>query len=260
MKILAIGDLCGEIGVAALTASLPVLIEELKPDLVVVNAENADVVGLRPVQADAVFTAGADIITLGNHTFHRSQIVSLLDSDRRVLRPANFTDRAPGRGYTQLTKNGVRFGVLNLIGRCQLDFNADSPFIAAERHITGGDADIVVVDFHAEATSEKAAMAYFLDGKAAVLYGTHTHVQTSDERVFPQGLGFITDLGMTGAYDSVLGVQWQQSLQRFLGGVPERYETPRKGVVVTEGALFTVDEKTAGCTAIERVRYFGEVE
>lgn len=260
MKILAIGDVCGEIGQAALAVSLPELCRKYEPDLVIVNGENADGVGIRPAQAERIFNAGAHVITLGNHTFNRNYIVPLLDSDKRLLRPLNYTDHAPGHGFLVLERCGVTVGVMSLIGRCELDFNADNPFLVAEKQLQAAKVDVVIVDFHAEATSEKAAMAYFLDGHAAVLFGTHTHVQTCDERLFPQGLGFITDIGMTGAYDSVIGVRAHQSLGRFLGQVPERYETPTSGATVTEGALFTVDEKSKACTAIERIRVFGEIE
>ncbi|MCL2545633.1 MAG: YmdB family metallophosphoesterase [Oscillospiraceae bacterium] len=261
MKLLTIGDVCGEIGLIALSQALPKLIQTHKPDLIVVNGENADVIGLTPLQAERIFMMGAHVVTLGNHAFGRGQIASVLDKDERILRPLNLTKHAPGGGYIELPCRSVTVGVMCLIGRCYMEHNFDNPFLAAEAQLAQSNADIVVVEFHAEATSEKMAMAYHLDGldsRVVALYGTHTHVQTSDERVFPNGMGAITDIGMTGAYDSILGVKPHQSLNRYLGKMPERYTSPQSGATVVEGAVFSVDTESKKCIGIERVRVFGE--
>ena len=169
-----------------------------------------------------------------------------------LLRPANYTGRAPGRGCGIYDLGRVRIRVLNLIGRCDLAWGADNPFTAADRLLEEGEADFTLVDFHAEATSEKLAMGYNLDGRVSALWGTHTHVPTADERVCPKGTGYITDLGMTGVIESVLGIDPRQSVEGFLGGLPGRYRAP-EGPAKLQGAIFTLDSATGLCTAVERI-------
>jgi len=192
------------------------------------------------------------VVTLGNHTFGKMQIKDMLDDTPWLLRPANFTGRSPGRGCGVYDVNGLRFRVMNLIGRCDLNWGADNPFTKADQLLEQERADVTLVDFHAEATSEKLAMGYYLDGRVSALWGTHTHVPTADERVYPAGTGYLTDLGMTGAVESVLGIEPWQSVETFLGGLPGRYKSPA-GPAKMQGAVFTVDTETGRCTAVERV-------
>ena len=169
-----------------------------------------------------------------------------------LLRPANLSGRAPGHGCEIFDLGGVRIRVLNLIGRCDLSWGADNPFTAADRNLERGEAELTLVDFHAEATSEKLAMGYYLDGRVSALWGTHTHVPTADERVYPKGTGYITDLGMTGPVESVLGIEPAQSVESFLGGLPGRYR-PAAGPCKLQGAVFTLDGSTGRCTGVERI-------
>jgi len=253
LRVLAVGDVVGEGGMAYLAAHLRSLKKRKGVDFTVVNGENASGVGILPRQAQAIREAGADIITLGNHTWNRLQIADFLEENRYILRPANYTDRAPGRGWGVYEgPKGVRVGVINLIGRCELDYNADNPFFAAAAALKKMDADVALVDFHAEATSEKGAMGYWLDGRAQAVWGTHTHVPTADGRVLPKGTGFITDLGMTGPVESVLGIRPEMSVARFLGGLPRRYEEA-PGACKLNSVLFSVDVEARRCVCVERV-------
>ena len=252
-KVLAVGDITGESGVAFLRRHLGRLKREKGIDFAVVNAENAAGNGLLPAQAEDIFAAGADVITLGNHTFGKMQIAHFLDENPYILRPANYTGRASGRGWGVYDCGRVQVGVLNLIGRCDLDFNAENPFTTADRILKNADKPtFVLVDFHAQATSEKLAMRYYLDGRVSALWGTHTHVPTADERVYPKGTGYLTDLGMTGPIESVLGIEPWQSVESFLGGLPGRYR-PAEGPCKLQGAVFTLDSATGLCTAVGRV-------
>ena len=202
---------------------------------------------------DLMALVGYDVITLGNHTWGKMQITDYLEENRYILRPANFSPRTPGRGYGVYDLGRVQVAVLVLIGRCDLAWGSDNPFTTADRLLKAGEKPtFTLVDFHAQATSEKLAMAYYLDGRVSALWGTHTHVPTADERVFPQGTGYITDLGMTGAVESVLGIRPEQSVETFLGGLPGRYR-PAEGPCKAQGALFTLDSATGLCTAVERV-------
>ena len=218
----------------------------------VVNGENASGVGLTEEQAWRIRDAGADAVTLGNHAFGKTQIAACLDETSWLLRPANLSGRAPGHGCEIFDLGGVRIRVLNLIGRCDLSWGADNPFTAADWNLERGEAELTLVDFHAEATSEKLAMGYYLDGRVSALWGTHTHVPTADERVYPKGTGYITDLGMTGPVESVLGIEPAQSVESFLGGLPGRYR-PAAGPCKLQGAVFTLDGSTGRCTGVERI-------
>lgn len=252
-KVLAVGDITGESGVAFLRRHLGRLKREKGIDFAVVNAENAAGNGLLPAQAEDIFAAGADVITLGNHTFGKMQIAHFLDENPYILRPANYTGRASGRGWGVYDCGRVQVGVLNLIGRCGLDFNAENPFTTADRVLKNADKPtFVLVDLHAQATSEKLAMSYYLDGRVSALWGTHTHVPTADEHVCPKGTGYITDLGMTGPRESVLGIRPEQSVEFFLGGLPGRYRTA-EGACKLQGAIFTLDSGTGLCVGVERI-------
>ena len=253
LKLLAVGDVVGQAGVDYLSRRLRNLKKHHGVDFTVVNGENAAGVGILPQQAEEIFLAGADVITLGNHTWNKQQIVNMLDSNRYLLRPANYFPGVPGKGWGVYDgPRGLRIGVVNLIGRTEMDPNCDSPFVAIDRILPQMDADLMVVDFHAEATSEKGAMAFHLDGKVQALWGTHTHVPTGDCQIMERGLGFVTDLGMTGPARSVLGMRPDQALGRFLGALPQRFEAA-DGPCKLEAVLFTIDTAKKRCVNVERV-------
>lgn len=255
VNILAVGDVCGQNGIDFLAAHLPKIKREKNIAFTVVNGENANVVGVTPKQMDAMFAAGADVITLGNHTWIRWELQPYLDKTARALRPANYAPQCPGRGLGIYETPFGKVAVLNLLGRFTLDSNTDNPFVVADVLAAQAqqEAKILLVDFHAEATSEKRAMGYYLDGRASAVWGTHTHVQTSDWSVLPNGTGYITDLGMTGPVDSVLGIDPVQSVNKFLGDPPRRYE-PAEGMQKMECCLFSIDTETGRCLRAEGLR------
>ena len=256
LKILAVGDVVGEIGIDFLTKRLRPMKRELGIHFAVVNGENSDGVGMLPAQAEALYDAGADVITLGNHTWNRMQIKRRLEEDPYIIRPANYTHLAPGRGFGVFDgPQGLRIGVMNLIGRCEMESNFDNPFFKADEILKKADCDVVVVDFHAEATSEKSAMGWYLDGRVQAVWGTHTHIPTADVRVLPKGTGYVTDLGMTGPTNSVLGMRVDQGINRFLGGLPQRFEAA-EGLCTMGAVLFAIDTKTRRCLKAERVDLF----
>ena len=249
--VLAVGDVVGEGGQDILFRRLPGLKEETGAHFTVVNGENASGVGITPAQARRILEAGADVITLGNHTWNRIQIGAFLDKEDRILRPANYAGRVPGRGFGVYQCRGLRLAVLNIMGRVDLNANLDNPFKSANYFWNRGGFDLLLVDFHAEATSEKGAMGWHLDGRAAAVWGTHTHVPTADCRVLPQGTGFVTDLGMTGPVNSVLGIKPENSLNLFMGGLPRRYEEA-EGSCKLNACLFTIDTDTKKCVSVRR--------
>lgn len=250
--ILAVGDVVGEPGLAHLEAALHPFKRLKDIHFTVVNGENAAGIGITPEQVERLYAAGADVVTLGNHTFGKPQIAARLEDDPYLLRPANYTGRAPGRGWGIFDCGRVQIGVMSLIGRCGLDWGADNPFLTAGRLLKQDRPLFTLVDFHAEATSEKLAMAYHLDGRVSALWGTHTHVPTADERVMPGGTGYITDLGMTGPVESVLGIRPEQSVEQFLGGLPGRYQVA-EGPCGMQGAVFSLDSATGLCVDVERI-------
>lgn len=253
LNLLAVGDIVGERGIDFLNKHLREIKRLKDVHFTIVNGENASGVGIHPRQADEIFAAGADVITLGNHTWNRLQIADYLDENPYILRPANYTRRVPGRGWGVYEgPRGVRIGVMNLIGRCEMDSNFENPFTVADKFLSKGDFDIAVVDFHAEATSEKGAMGYYLDGKVQAVWGTHTHVPTADCQILPKATGFVTDLGMTGPSRSVLGIRPEQAINRFLGGLPARFETA-DGPCRLGSVLFTIDTSNGRCVSVERV-------
>ena len=226
-RILFVGDVVGGVGRRALLALLPALREELEPTFVVVNAENAaGGLGLTPKIADELLAAGVDVITLGNHAYHRREILPYLADEQRIVRPANYLRRHPGRGVTVVEKDGVRLAVANLIGTVFLEA-ARSPFDEVESLLGGldGKADHILVDLHAEATSEKVAMGWYLDGRVTAVLGTHTHVPTADERVLPKGTAYMTDVGMTGSRAGVIGVRREQAISSLVDQMKVRFET-----------------------------------
>ena len=250
--ILAIGDVVGEQGLEHLERHLRTLKKLKDIHFTVVNGENASGVGITPEQADRLYRAGADVITLGNHTFGKTQIAGQLEEDPCLLRPANFTGRAPGRGWGVYECGRIQIGVMSLIGRCGLDFNADNPFNTAAKLLREDRPALTLVDFHAEATSEKLAMGYYLDGRISALWGTHTHVPTADGQILPKGTGYLTDLGMTGPVTSVLGIRPEQSVEMFLGGLPGRYQVA-PGPCKMQGAVFSLDSENGLCLDVEQV-------
>ena len=254
VKILAVGDVCGEPGLEYLERNLRRIRSEKNIDFVVVNGENANVVGITPRQADAIFRAGADVITLGNHTWIRTELQPYLEERKKILRPANFGPQCPGRGIAAFSTPFGDVCVLNLMGRFTLDSNTDNPFVIADGFMEEIREKIILVDFHAEGTSEKRAMGFLLDGRASAVWGTHTHVQTSDACVLPKGTGYITDLGMTGPINSVLGIDPEQSIGKFMGDPPRRYESAG-GPCCLEGAIFEIDPDTGKCIKAEGVRF-----
>ena len=253
VRILAVGDVCGQPGLDCLEKRLKDYKTEHDIAFAVVNGENANVVGITPKQADLIFRAGADVITLGNHTWTRTELRPYLDERRRILRPANFAPQCPGKGINVYQTEFGDVCVLNLIGRFTLDNNTDNPFVIADGYMEEIREKIILVDFHAEGTSEKRAMGYLLDGRASAVWGTHTHVQTSDACVLPKGTGYITDLGMTGAAQSVLGIDPEQSIGKFMGDPPRRYEAA-SGPAKLEGCLFEIEAETGRCLSAEGVR------
>jgi hypothetical protein len=227
VRLLFIGDVVGKPGRAGLARTLPELRERYAPDLVAVNGENsAGGLGITPGTADDLLGMGCNAITLGNHAYRRREVYEYLDSAECVVRPANFMHGSPGRGHAILEAAGMRVCVANLIGSLGLRA-ARSPFAEADALLErlAGSVDAFVVDFHAEVTSEKVAMGWHLDGRAAAVLGTHTHVPTADARVLPRGTAFISDVGMTGSRESVLGVRWEQALEGFRTQMPIKFET-----------------------------------
>ena len=256
MRLLFVGDVVGRPGRDAVEGLLPALRERLEIDACVVNGENvANGLGITPRLAERLLAAGADAVTLGNHTWRREEIGPYLASSSSVVRPANFHDAAPGRGSTVVeARDGTPVAVINVLGSLYLE-PARSMWEIVDDLVeeARASASVVLVDVHAEATSEKVALAAWLDGRVTAVLGTHTHVQTSDARILPGGTAALTDVGMTGPHDSVIGVQSELAIRRMRTGMPVRFETASDGVRL-EGALVTCDPATGRASAIEPVR------
>ena len=256
-KVLCVGDVVGNPGMERIRRSLRYLKRKSGADFVIVNGENAAVVGITPDQAEDIFDAGADVITLGNHSFQKREIVPYLEDNTRILRPANYAPQTPGNGVGIYDTKAGSVAVIDLIGRCNMDYGPDNPFLQVEKLLKDISAKIILVEIHAEATSEKLAMGYMLDGRASAVWGTHTHVPTADARVLPQGTGYVTDLGMTGPRDSVLGIRPDLSIAKFRGDLPQRYQWAN-GPTKMEAVLFTIDTATGLCKLAERVDIIDE--
>ena len=251
LNVLAVGDVVAPSGLQYVCRHLRRLKQQHAVDFCIVNGENASNVGITPEQADRLFDAGADVITLGNHAFRQRGIVQYLEDNPYILRPANLP-LSPGVGYgTFETKAGMA-AVISLIGRCSMDYTPQNPFLEVERILRELDTKLVFLDFHAEATSEKLAMGYLLDGRISAMWGTHTHVPTADDQILPNGTGYVTDLGMCGPKVSVLGIKPELSIAKFRGELTQRYE-PAPGACKLEAVLFTIDSSTGRCTATERI-------
>ncbi len=256
MKILCVGDVFGSPGRRAVRELLPGLMQEHQADFVIVNGENAaGGSGLTKDTAQDLLDLPIDVITGGNHTWRFREVGKLLDAEPRLLRPLNYPNKAPGRGFTRVeSRDGVPVGVINLQGRVFMD-PLPCPFAAADKaveELKAQGCQVIVVDFHAEATSEKRALGWYLDGRISALFGTHTHVPTADEQVLPGGTAYITDVGMTGPYDSVIGVQKEKILQRFLTMRPTSFSVA-KGDVRLCGIVVEVDVETGRAGSIKRL-------
>lgn len=251
MNILVIGDIVGDSGVNMAINHVRRLKKEYEADFCIINGENAcSNNGITKEKVQILFDCGADVLTLGNHTFRQKEIISVLEENSSVIRPINYPQGTPGSGFTVKTVKGKRIAVINALGRIYMDY-FDCPFQAIDKLLESLEADIIMVDFHAEATSEKQALAWHLDGRISALFGTHTHVQTADARILLSGTGYITDIGMTGPYNSCLGVRRDIIIDRFMKCIPQRFEFAN-GPAQLCGAVFKIndDNKTESVTAI----------
>lgn len=253
VNILCVGDVVGSIGCEFLRQRLPALKKLKGIDLCIVNGENsADGNGITHASATHLLDSGADVITTGNHSFRRKESFHMYDSWETLLRPANYPAAAPGRGFCVMDLGRVRVGVINLMGTMYMD-SLESPFEMLDQLLRSPDMPkICVVDFHAEATGEKRALGFYADGRVTALFGTHTHVPTADECVLPKGTGYISDAGMTGVIDSVLGVKPEIIINRYVTKMPARFEL-EKGPCRMDCVIFTADEATGLCVGVERL-------
>ncbi len=246
LRILFIGDIVGNVGRKALKEQLPLLIHEHRPDVILANGENvAAGKGITRVLANELFGMGIHLLTMGNHTWDQKDIFDFIDDEPRIVRPANFPDGVPGKGHTTLKIKGHELTVINLQGRTFMPA-IDCPFRSVDQILKQVRSKFIFVDFHAEATSEKLAMGWYLDGRVSALVGTHTHVQTNDARMFPQGTAYITDVGMTGPYDGILGVQKDIVIQRFLKQLPARFTVDEGKYQVNAVCIDLKSDGTAG--------------
>lgn len=258
LRILFVGDVVGTPGVELCSRQLPRLRQELSLDAIVVNGENSSITGrsITAKSADALFAAGADLLTTGNHIWGAKDFYNYLDSNGKVIRPANYPPKCPGKGYAFMQVDGTEVAVMNLQGRLFMKDNLDCPFRTAESQLLylSSRTKIIFVDFHAEATSEKEALGFYLDGKISGIVGTHTHVQTSDERVLPQGTAYISDLGCCGALNSSLGMKLDTIMEHFLTQMPVKFTVEDRPPFVLHGVWIDVDRDTGRALAIERLR------
>ncbi len=244
MNFLVIGDVIGKTGRRAVTTVLPKLLENLKIDFTILNGENlAHGNGITKSVFEELLKTGIDVITSGNHIFDKKEVLEIIN-DEKLLRPANFSPTVPGKGFNIYKKNGKKIAVINLMGRVFMGLPLDCPFRTFDMiyNQIEKDIDYLIVDFHAEATSEKQAFANYVDSRATLVFGTHTHVPTADERFLPKGTAYITDVGMTGAIDSVIGVRKEEVIRKFINGMPEKYE-PAEGKFVFNGLFLNTEEK-----------------
>ena len=254
MKILAVGDIVGENGLNKLKEILPNLKQREKIDFVIVNGENvAGGMGITEKLFKQIVYAGADVVTLGNHTWSKKDVFNILD-DEKLLRPANYPKGVLGKGYNIYNCKNKKIAVINLIGRTNMGILSENPFIEADNIIEKikDKVDYIIIDFHAEATAEKIALANYLDGKVNIVFGTHTHVQTADEIVLPKGTGYITDIGMTGPINSVIGMDKKASIKRFVTTLPEKYKIA-DGESKFNSCLFYINDENARIENIIRI-------
>ena len=254
MRILFIGDIVGKIGREAISNYLPKLKQTYKPTVTIVNAENAaHGKGLTEKIYESLLREGVDFMTMGNHTYGQRQIYDFIENANRMVRPANFPDEAPGVGMRYIQINEIKLAIINLQGRAFMQ-DIDDPFKKADALVTEAkkETDYIFVDFHAETTSEKNAMGWYLDNRVSAVVGTHTHIQTSDERILPGGTGYITDVGMTGYYDGILGINREEVITRFITSLPQRHVVPDEGRSVLSGVIIDLN-KDGKTKRIERI-------
>lgn len=256
MKILAVGDIVGEGGVQKLKAVLPKLKQEEQIDFVITNGENAaGGMGITEKNYKDILSCGTDVVTMGNHTWAKKDIFNFIN-DSKIIRPANYTKGVPGKGYVILRAKDKNIAVINLIGRVDVNVLSENPFKLANELIENlkEKADIIIIDFHAEATAEKIALGHYLDGKVTAVFGTHTHVQTADAKILPKGTGFITDIGMTGPENSVIGMEISASIKRLETSLPEKYRLA-EGNCMLNGVIFEIDDETNKVTSLRAIQY-----
>ena len=256
MNILVVGDVVGKVGVDFVKKNLSNIKEKYKIDLTIVNGENsAEGMGITLKIAETLYDSGADVITMGNHTWGKKDIFSFIDEEKRLIRPLNYAEGLPGHGVFITSRGGKKIAVIDLIGRVNVGGNFDSPFDAASKEIDKlkvEGVDIIIVEIHAEATAEKIALGYYLKDKATVVYGTHTHVQTADEKIYDTGMGYITDVGMTGPKNSIIGMTPEAALKRFLTQMPERYSCA-EGEAMLNAVVFEIDDQSNKVSKVERI-------
>ena len=256
MNILVLGDVVGDSGCEFIRKKLSAFKRLKGIDFTIANGENSAASnGITPSSAEYLFTSGVDFITTGNHTYRRKEIYDFLDDNEYIIRPYNYPASNPGRGVALVDMGMYSIGVINLMGTMFME-NLDNPFYAADKALKEleGKTKIILVDFHAEATSEKQALAYYLDGRVSALFGTHTHVLTNDDRILEGSTGYITDIGMCGVIDSVLGVDKNIVIEKFKTNMPTRFDNA-KGKCMINGCIFTIDEKSGKCLGTEIVRF-----
>lgn len=254
MKILAVGDIVGSAGINELKQKLKKIKEEEKIDFVIVNGENsAEGMGITEKNFKDITSLGVDCITMGNHTWGKKDIFKFIDNPK-IIRPANYPNGVVGKGYNIYKCKDKKIAVINLIGRVDINILTENPFLEANKIIDKikNEVDMIFVDFHAEATAEKIALGYYLDGKVTAVFGTHTHIQTADEKILPNGTAYITDIGMTGPKYSVIGMNIQASIKRFETALPERYKIA-EGECILNGVIFDVDDTTSKVKKIDKI-------
>ncbi len=254
MNILTVGDLVGNVGLKKLQKELQKIKEDYNIDFVIVNAENvAEGMGITERSFNILLDLNVDVITMGNHTWGKKDIFKFIDHEK-LIRPANYPRNNPGKGYSIYKCKDKKIAVINLIGRATMNVLSENPFIEAESIVNKikNEVDIIIIDFHAEATAEKIAMGYFLDGKITILFGTHTHVQTADETILENGTAYITDIGMTGPKDSVIGMDKEASIKRFLTSLPERYKIA-EGEAKLNACVFDINDDTCKVERVTRI-------
>lgn len=265
MKILFIGDVVGSPGREMVKEYLPKLKGKYKPNVTIINGENAAAgKGITEKIYKDFLSWGAQVVTLGNHAWNKKEIFDFIDDAKYLIRPANFPKGNPGNGMTFINMNGIEIAVINLQGRTFMQM-IDDPFLKADELIAKAKqrTNIIFIDFHAEATSEKQAFAWYVDGRVSTVVGTHTHTQTADERILPNGTGYITDVGMTGPYDGILGVERETIINRFITNLPNRFEVVKNTRTQLNGFVVTIDEDTGKSIKVERIMinddhpYFG---
>ncbi len=254
MKVLVVGDLVGNIGLKKFEKEYKLLKEKEKIDFCIVNAENvAEGMGITEKAFNKLLELNVDCITMGNHTWAKKDIFNFIDNPK-LIRPANYSENNPGKGYQIFHCKDKKIAVINLIGRVTMSVLSENPFIVADEIVrkVKNQVDIIIIDFHAEATAEKLALAYYLDGKVSIIYGTHTHVQTADETIMKNGTAYITDVGMTGPKESVIGMDKDVSIKRFLTSLPERYKIA-DGEAKMNSCIFEINDENCQITSIKRI-------